>query len=138
MTDSAPAPAPEQAAAPVPLLPPATGSIPVGELPPHQRLPTEPAASSEERVLRVSGGTDCKKLAVCIAGVIERENKKPVLEFIGAGACQQAIKSIAIANQFLSRGGRFVSGLPIFVHRDLADNHDTTGIQIRLLIHNLS
>lgn len=88
-----------------------------------------------EQVFRVGGGTDCKRLAAAIAGSIEKEGRQVILEYIGAGACSQAVKAISIANTFLSRSGKFVTGLPTFVHRDLADNHDTTGMQIKLLVH---
>jgi stage V sporulation protein SpoVS len=88
-------------------------------------------------VFRVGGGTDCKRLAAAIAASIDKEKRKVVLEFIGAGACSQAVKAIAIANTFLSRRGRYVTGLPTFVHRDLADNHDTTGMQIKLIEHDM-
>ena len=90
-----------------------------------------------EQVFRVGGGTDCKRLAAAIAGSIEKEGRKVVLEYIGAGACSQAVKAVAIANTFLSRAGKFVTGLPTFVHRDLKDNHDTTGMQIKLLVHEM-
>lgn len=90
-----------------------------------------------EQIFRVGGGTDCKRLAAAIAGSIEKEGRKVVLEYIGAGACSQAVKAVAIANTFLSRSGKFVTGLPTFVHRDLKDNHDTTGMQIKLLVHEM-
>ena len=90
-----------------------------------------------DQIFRVGGGTDCKRLAAAIAGSIEKEGRKVILEYIGAGACSQAVKAIAIANTFLSRSGKFVTGLPTFVHRDLKDNHDTTGLQIKLLVHEM-
>lgn len=99
-------------------------------------VPPAPPATGEQ-IFRVGGGTDCKRLAAAIAGSIEKEGRKVVLEYIGAGACSQAVKAVAIANTFLSRSGKFVTGLPTFVHRDLKDNHDTTGMQIKLLVHEM-
>lgn len=98
-----------------------------------------PASHSEapaagEVVFRVGGGTDCKRLAAAIAGAIEKEHKQVVLEFVGAGACAQAIKAVIIANTFLSRHGRFVTGLPTFVQREFKDNPEVTGMQIKLLV----
>jgi stage V sporulation protein SpoVS len=102
-------------------------------------VPTVPAETkakpSDACVLRVGGGTDVKRLAAAVVGVIEREKRQPLLEFIGAGACAQAVKSIAIANTFLARSGQHISVIPIFVHRDLADNHDTTGMQLKVVLH---
>lgn len=97
---------------------------------------TAPPATGLQ-IFRVGGGTDCKRLAAAIAGSIEKEGRQVTLEYIGAGACSQAVKAIAIANTFLSRSGKFVTGLPTFVHRDLKDNHDTTGLQIKLLVHEM-
>lgn len=96
-----------------------------------------PPPATGDQIFRVGGGTDCKRLAAAIAGSIEKEGRKVVLEYIGAGACSQAVKAVAIANTFLSRSGKFVTGLPTFVHRDLKDNHDTTGMQIKLLVHEM-
>jgi stage V sporulation protein SpoVS len=87
---------------------------------------------ASERVLKVGGGTDCKKLAQAILGVINREHSRPILEFVGAGACAQAVKAIAIANGMLSRQGLVVDALPCFVTRQFADNHDTTAMQLKL------
>lgn len=94
-----------------------------------------PAAG--ESVFKVGGGTDCKRLAAAIANEVDKAGSLVTLEFIGAGACAQAVKAIAIANTFLSRRGKFVTGLPTFVHRDLKDQHDTTGMQIKLTIHDM-
>ena len=124
-------PAPNATQAPVAVEPKGTAPVPA-----TPAAMTAPPATGEQ-IFRVGGGTDCKRLAAAIAGSIEKEGREVVLEYIGAGACSQAIKAIAISNTFLSRSGKFVTGLPTFVHRDLKDNHDTTGLQIRLLVHKM-
>jgi stage V sporulation protein SpoVS len=110
---------------------PATTPQPAPQAPPA--VPKE----KEECLFKVSGGTDCKRLAAAIAGAIEREGKRVVLEYIGAGACSQAIKAICIANTFLSRRGQYITGLPTFVSRSFADNNDAVGMQVKLMVHNI-
>lgn len=108
-----------------PILTPAAPKVPV----------TPP---SDEKILKVGGGTDCKKLAFAIVGVIEREKRKAILEYIGAGACSQAVKSVAIANAHLARAGKYLSVIPVFVHRELKDNNDATGLQLKVIVHQMS
>lgn len=108
-------------------------------VPPAQAHPA-PATTppfSEDRVLRVGGGTACKGLGAAIAAVIEKEKRRPVLEFVGAAACAQAVKAIAIANTFLSKKGIYLLALPVFVHREFTDNHDATGMQLKLIINEI-
>jgi stage V sporulation protein SpoVS len=97
---------------------------------------TAPAPATPDKILRVGGGTDCKKLAFAIVGVLEREHARPILEFVGAGACAQAVKAVAIANSHLARSGKFLTALPTFVHREVKDNADLTGLQLILFTHN--
>ena len=89
--------APNAAQPPVAVEP--KGTEPVPEMP--AAMPAPPATG--EQVFRVGGGTDCKRLASAIAGAIDKDGLKVTLEFIGAGACSQAVKAVAIANTFLSR-----------------------------------
>lgn len=124
--------APNATPSPVAVEPQGTPPILTG-----QPAVTAAPPATGEQIFRVGGGTDCKRLAAAIAGSIEKEGRKVILEYIGAGACSQAIKAVAIANTFLSRSGKFVTGLPTFVHRDLKDNHDTTGMQVKLLVHDM-
>jgi stage V sporulation protein SpoVS len=123
--------APNATQAPVAVEPKDTAPVPA------QSVANSAPPATGEQIFRVGGGTDCKRLAAAIAGSIEKEGRQVILEYIGAGACSQAVKAISIANTFLSRTGKFVTGLPTFVHRDLADNHDTTGMQIKLLVHTM-
>lgn len=103
---------------------------------PPVQAPT-PAPFTEEHVLRVGGGTACKGLGAAIAAVIEKEKRRPVLEFVGAAACSQAVKAVAIANTFVSKKGIYLLALPVFVHREFSDNHDATGMQLKLIIKEI-
>lgn len=86
-------------------------------------------------VLRVKGGTDCQRLAHAIAGEVERGDEEPVLEFIGAGACNQAVKAVAIANSVLARSGIYLSVVPVFQSRKLAGNDNVVALQLRGRVH---
>ena len=119
-------------------IPPAGAPVPPAKEAPAQAAAiTTPIPKEGDQVFRVSGGTDCKRLAGAIAGSIQNEHKNPVLEFIGAGACIQAVKAVAISNSILSRTGQYVTMLPKFVRRSLEDNHDTTGMQLQLIVHDI-
>lgn len=101
--------------------------------------PAQPAgkpAFSEERILKVGGGSACKSVAVAILGVINNEKRRPVLEFVGAGACNQAVKAVAIASSMLlEQDGRFLSCTPGFIRRGFKDNDDVTAMQLVLMSH---
>ncbi|MGB4412128.1 MAG: stage V sporulation protein S [Atribacterales bacterium] len=70
---------------------------------------------NNERVqkMRVSSESQPKAVAGAIAGAI-REGKDVVVSAIGAGATNQAIKSIAIANGFLAPNGIRLAVIPGF------------------------
>lgn len=97
-------------------------------------MPDQPP---EKRILRVCGGTDCQRLAHALAGEVERGDEEPILEYIGAGAGNQAIKAVAIANSILSRSGIYLSVVPVFQRRKMAGNDNTVAFQLRGKIHPL-
>lgn len=103
---------------------------------PSTELRSRPVLSpySEDHVLKVCGGTPCKKLAQAVIGVLDREKRCPVLEYIGAGAGSQAVKAIAIANATLHDTKRALAAVPIFCSRAFTDNPDMTAIQLRLIV----
>jgi len=89
----------------------------------------------EESILRVSGGTDCHKLASAIAGAVERNESRCIVEYVGAGAGNQAIKGVIIANNLLATTGVYLSVIPMFCKRPMADNPDAVAVQLRTLVH---
>lgn len=103
----------------------------------HKDTPKPPGESQEDFILRVSGGTDCHKLASAISGVIERQQGRCVLEYVGAGAGNQAIKGLIIANNFLAAQGIHLSVVPAFRKRPMPDNPDAVAVQLRTIVHNL-
>ena len=106
---------------------------------PSEKNPSDnpPGKHQEDFILRVSGGTDCHKLASAISGAIERGEGRCVIEYVGAGAGNQAIKGLIIANNILAMQGLYLSAVPMFRKRPMKDNPDAVAIQLRTIVHNL-
>lgn len=64
--------------------------------------PTE--NTDEERVLRVSASSSATSLASAISHAVY-DSKKVTLRAIGAGAVNQAVKAVAIAQSFVGQRG---------------------------------
>lgn len=79
-------------------------------------------------ILRVGSQSDPNKVAGALAGTI-REAGKAEIQTIGAGALNQAIKSIAIARGFLAPGGIDLVCYPAFVDIDV-DGSERTAIRL--------
>ena len=61
----------------------------------------------ENKIMRVSGGSNVKNVAMCLMRFLEKSPANEIeLRAIGAGAVNQAVKSIACARGFLSQGGK--------------------------------
>ncbi len=81
-------------------------------------------------VIKVSAKSRTASVAGAIAGVI-REHGRAEVQAIGAGAVNQAIKAIAIANGYLVEEGTSISCTPEFVDVEIDANERTA---LRLLI----
>ena len=89
------------------------------------------AVTDEENdVLRVSGGTSAHDLAAAISHAVY-DNKRPVLRAIGAGAVNQAVKGVAIAQSFVGSRGLVLSVRPGFQEVEMRDGM-TTAIVLRI------
>lgn len=81
-------------------------------------------------ILKVSSKSNPNSVAGAIAGSIKEENVNKVeLYAIGAGAVNQAIKSVAIARGFLVSSGIDLVCIPSFKQVKL-DDEEITGIRI--------
>jgi stage V sporulation protein S len=87
-------------------------------------------ATNEDDVLRVSGGTSAHDLAAAISHGIY-DGKRPVLRAIGAGAVNQAVKGVAIAQSFVGSRGLVLSIRPGFQEVQMKDG-TTTAIVMRI------
>jgi stage V sporulation protein S len=79
-------------------------------------------------VLKVRSQSDPNKVAGALAGTI-REKGKAELQTIGAGALNQAIKSVAIARGFLAPSGIDLVCWPAFVDVEI-DGAERTAIRL--------
>lgn len=79
-------------------------------------------------VLKVRSQSDPNKVAGALAGTI-REKGRAELQTIGAGALNQAIKSIAIARGFLAPSGIDLVCFPAFVDVEV-DGAERTAIRL--------
>ena len=78
--------------------------------------------------LKVGSQSDPNKVAGALAGTI-REQGKAEMQTIGAGALNQAIKSIAIARGFLAPSGIDLVCFPAIVDVDI-DGSERTAIRL--------
>lgn len=83
-------------------------------------------------ILKVSSHSNPSKVAGAIANIF-RESKSVELQAIGAGALNQAIKSVAIARGFLSPSGYNLVVIPAFNDVMIEQVQKTA---IRLIIEN--
>lgn len=79
-------------------------------------------------ILKVSSNSSPNKVAGAIAGVI-RENKKVEIQAVGAGAINQAVKSVAIARGYVAPIGVDLICLPAFTTIQI-DNDERTAIKL--------
>lgn len=82
-------------------------------------------------VLKVSAKSAPNSVAGAIAGVV-REQGEVELQAIGAGAANQAIKSVAIARSFLSPSGVDLVCVPSFANIEIEGELRTA---IRLVLN---
>lgn len=83
-------------------------------------------------VLKVSSKSNPNSVAGAIAGMI-KEYGKVELQSIGAGALNQAIKSIAIARGFVAPAGYNLVCIPAFAEIEVDDTDRTA---IKLIVRN--
>lgn len=86
---------------------------------------------AEEDVLRVSGGTSAHDLAAAISHAVY-DSRRPVLRAIGAGAVNQAVKAVAIAQSFVGSRGLILSIRPGFAEVVMQNGETTTAIVLRV------
>ena len=85
-------------------------------------------------IIKVSATSRTSAVAGAIAGVI-RENNKADVQAIGAGAVNQAVKALILANGYLKEDGIHVACIPEFVDVEIEDKVRTA---IRLVVKPMS
>lgn len=79
-------------------------------------------------ILKVGTRSDPNKVAGALAGTV-REQGKAEMQTIGAGALNQAVKSIAIARGFLAPSGIDLVCWPAFIDVEI-DGNERTAIKL--------
>ena len=79
-------------------------------------------------VLKVSAKSNPNSVAGALAGVL-REKGAAEIQAIGAGAINQAVKSVAIARGFVAPGGMDLVCIPAFTDI-MFENEERTAIRI--------
>src|SRR5512146_1828073 len=71
-------------------------------------------------LIKVSGTSRTSAVAGAIAGVV-REHHRAVIQAIGAGAVNQAMKALILATGYLRNDGIFISCVPEFADVTIED-----------------
>ena len=79
-------------------------------------------------IIKVSAGSRTSAVAGAIAGVV-REHGRAEVQAIGAGAVNQAVKAVAIAQGYLQEDGINVVCIPTFASVDI-DGKERTAIRL--------
>ena len=79
-------------------------------------------------ILKISAKSSPNSVAGAIAGLV-KENGRAEMQAIGAGALNQAIKSIAIARGFVAPSGKNLVCIPAFAEVEV-EGEDRTGIKL--------
>lgn len=86
-----------------------------------------------DTVLRVKSSSSAASLASALSHAIY-DNKKVILRAIGAGAVNQAVKAIAIANGYVGQRGIILSARPGFTTTTL-DNQEISVVTLLILVN---
>lgn len=81
----------------------------------------------ENVTLKISSKSNPNSVAGAIVGMLN-ENKKIELTAVGAGAVNQAVKSIAVARGYVAPSGRNLICIPAFATMNI-EEVDRTGIK---------
>ncbi len=79
-------------------------------------------------VLKAGANSNPNSLAGAIAGVI-REEKRAVIQAVGASAINQAVKATAIARGFMAPSGYDLVSIPSFEEIEI-DGEERTAIKV--------
>jgi stage V sporulation protein S len=85
----------------------------------------------EENVLRVAASSAPSELAAAISHALY-DSKNVVLRAIGAGAVNQSVKAIAIAQSYVAQRGLYLTCRPGFATVKMPDGKDVSAIVFRV------
>ena len=84
-------------------------------------------------ILKVSSKSNPNLVAGALVNIL-KDNDKVEMHSIGAGALNQAIKSICIARGYLTPGGQYLSVVPSFLEVKI-DGEIKTAIKLEILLN---
>lgn len=90
-----------------------------------------PSSSDPEAILRVSSKSSANKTASAISHAVY-DGQRVTLRAIGAGAVNQAVKAIAIAQGFVGMRGLVLYCRPGFDTIEMPDNASVSAIVLRV------
>jgi stage V sporulation protein S len=96
---------------------------------------TEPqveVTNDRDVILRVQGRTNAAKLASAISHAIY-DNRNVTLRAIGAGAVNQSVKGVAIAQGFVGPRGFVLHLMPGFTTVTMKDGEDISAIVLKVI-----
>ena len=96
----------------------------------HAKLKTIYKGDGSMSIIKVSAKSRTASVAGAIAGVI-REHGKAEVQAIGAGAVNQAIKAVAIADGYLQEEDVYIVCSPKFITIEI-DNQERTALRMQV------
>jgi stage V sporulation protein S len=90
--------------------------------------------ASNEVILRVKSSSSAASVASAVSHAVY-DGKRVTLRAIGAGAVNQAVKAIAIANSFVAPRGIVLDTRPGFTTVNTPDAGEISAILLRILVH---
>lgn len=82
-------------------------------------------------LLRVSSRTDTRKLGKALYQVLRKNGGEAVLQAVGAGAVNQAVKGVAVARGLAAPEGADLKTVPGLVKVEV-DGSEKTAVQLRV------
>lgn len=86
-----------------------------------------------EQVMNVRADTDPSNLGSSVAYAVF-DGKQVTLRAVGANAVNRAVKSIVIANGYVSQRGMILTIRPGFIEAEMPDHEVITGISLRIVV----
>ncbi|MGD1995247.1 MAG: stage V sporulation protein S [Anaerolineae bacterium] len=86
--------------------------------------------NEQANLLKVASNSPSTAVAGAIAGMV-REGKEPIVQAIGAGAVNQAIKAVVIARTYLAEDGIDIACVPSFVEVEI-EGQERTAVRLEV------
>lgn len=102
----------------------------------HDQVAFSEISSTSDLLIRVASNSQTTAVAGSIAKAT-REGKRPVLQAIGAGATNQALKALIVARSYLKEDGIDLIFVPTFADVTIEDQ-ERTAVRLEVYPHKIS